>query len=71
MGRNRCRKGGQCLRQEKNCARKRKNNNDLKLRIGCRTRSIPMIERFNHRVRKRKGDETYENHDLETLARHN
>jgi hypothetical protein len=30
-----------------------------------------MIERFNHRVRKRKGDETYENHDLETLGWHN
>jgi hypothetical protein len=30
-----------------------------------------MIERFNQRVRKRKSDQTYENHDLETVARHN
>jgi hypothetical protein len=30
-----------------------------------------VIERFNQRIRKRKGDQAYENRDLENLARHN
>ncbi len=71
LGRNRSRQDSQQSRQQENAACERENTDDLKFRIGGRSRSIPVIQRFNQWIRKRKGDQAYENDDLESLARHN
>ena len=71
LGRSSRRQDSQQLRQQTNDTCQRQHTDTLKFRIGCRSRSIPVIERFNQRIRKRKGDQAYENRDLENLARHN
>ncbi len=61
----------QQLRQQTNDTGQRDHTDCLKFRIGGRSRSIPAVQRFNQRIRKRKSDQAYENHDLESPARHN
>ncbi len=57
-------------RHQTNDSGQRENTDSLKLRIGGRSRSIPVIQRFNQGIRKREGDQAYEDHDLKNFARH-
>jgi len=70
MGRNRNRQDSQQLRQQDNGARKCKQPDEFKFRVGGRVRGVPLILRFNYRVRQQEGDQAYKNHDLESFAGH-
>ena len=60
----------QQLRQQDNGARQRKQPDEFKFRVGGRIRGVPLIVRFNYRVRQHEGDQAYKNHDLERFAGH-
>jgi len=70
MGQNRYMQDNQQLRQQDNGARQRKQPDEFKFRVGGRIRGVPLIVRFNYRVRQHEGDQAYKNHDLESFAGH-
>ena len=70
MGQNRYMPDNQQLRQQDNGARQCKQPDEFKFRVGGRIRGVPLIVRFNYRVRQHEGDQASKNHDLESLAGH-
>ncbi len=57
MWRNRYGQDSQQLRRQDNGARKCKHPDEFKFRVGARARGVPMIPRFNDRVRQHKSDQ--------------
>ena len=60
----------QQLRQQDNGARQRKQPDEFKFRVGGRIRGVPLIVRFNYRIRQHEGDQAYKNDDLESFVGH-
>ena len=71
MGQNRyLQDNNQQLRQQDNGTRQRKQPDEFKFSVGGRIRGVPLIVRFNYRVRQHEGDQAQKNHDLESFAGH-
>ncbi len=70
MGQNRYLQDNQQLRQQDHSARKCKQPDQFKFRVGGRIRGVPLIVRFNYRIRQHEGDQAYKNHDLESFVGH-
>src|SRR6266478_3878285 len=70
MGQNRYMQDHRQLRQQDNGARQRKQPDEFKFRVGGRIRGVPLIVRFNYRIRQHEGDQAYKNDDLESFVGH-